>query len=129
MARWTIKHKVALALNGEVGFGRPCVGILVEGKFPDYHWYDEKTYEDIDPNGDVWTPEDAYHKHTCVAVLGTGEEAERQLYEWLRWFDDNDFVLKVGDVDLGPDRGANLIKCLMGQHRYARMVRRVEKDQ
>lgn len=126
MAAWAAKNGLMLELEGECGFGRECVGVSVDGHYPDYEWFDRETYERLDKNGDVWTPEDAYHKHPCVAVLGRGEHAERQLYEWLQWFDANGFKLETGDCPLDEakgDPGFALLLTLMGKHRYARMVR------
>lgn len=121
MAQYAAKHGVALTLQGECGFGRECVGILVGDSYPDYEWTDEETWDRIDNNGDVWTPDDAYHKHPCVAVLGRGEKAESQLYEWLKWFDDNGFVIERGSVKRA--RPFDAIELLMGKHLYCRMVR------
>jgi hypothetical protein len=61
-----------------------------------------------------------------VAVLGRGEQAEAQLYDWLRWFDENGFVVE-------QDVHKNLammspIEILLGKHQYSRMVRK-EKTQ
>jgi hypothetical protein len=74
--------------NGEVGFGRECVGILnkenknylafnptdrVDYEFiPEY--YDERLY--------AIAPQDAYHKYDCLSVLGTDEDSIRQLDKW-----------------------------------------------
>jgi len=85
---------VELNLEGSCGLGRECVGIVAHDKYPDYEWYNED-YDEISGNGDVWYPEDAYHKHPCVAVLGRGEEAESQLYDWLVWFKENNFKLEI----------------------------------
>lgn len=121
MAVWAARNNVALTLEGECGFGRECVGILADGCYPDYEWHDDETYERLDQNGDVWTPENAYHKHPCVAVLGRGEPAESQLYDWLRWFDANGFKVETGAAKMDPRLGA--IGILLGKHRYVRMVR------
>lgn len=121
MALWCAKHGVALQLQGECGFGRECVGISTGDKYPDYKWHDEE-YERADTNGDVWTPADAYHKHPCVAVLGRGVDAEAQLYEWIKWFDDNGFTVEQGTQKVDPALGA--IAYIMGNHKYARMVRK-----
>jgi hypothetical protein len=118
MAKYAARWGVDLVLEGEVGFGRECVGILAGHSYPDYHWYDTN-YDPADTNGTVWTPKDAYHKHDCVAVLGRGEEAESQLYGWLKWFDDNGFVIERGQLDRDPGN----IAALMGDWSYARMVR------
>jgi hypothetical protein len=89
MEKWAKGNGVYLSLEASCGFCRDCVGITSGGLFPDYGI----------GHGIVWTPEDAYHKHQCVAVLGRGEEAESQLYEWLKWFDDNNFHVKHGVMD------------------------------
>ena len=121
MATWAALNGLKLELEGEVGFGRPCVGVSVEDKYPDYEWYDQKTFKRLDDNGQVWTPPDAYHKHPCVAVLGRGEQAEEQLFRWLEWLDSNKFKLEVGDQPMDPSLG--LVGFMLGKHRYARMVR------
>ena len=100
MAMWAVRNNAQLALQGECGFGRECVGVMVSDTYPDYEWRDKETCKRIDNNGDVWTPVDAYHKYECVAVLGRGEDAENQLYEWLKWFDENDFKLEVTEVPM-----------------------------
>lgn len=120
MAVWAAKNHLALELDGGVGFGRDCVGVLAGDLYPDHQWYCPSTYERLDANGAVWTPENAYHKHPCVAVLGHGEAAEAELYEWLKWFDANEFKLETG-----IDSVASLdpVKVLFGQHKWARMVK------
>ena len=73
--------------DGEVGFGRKCIG-LTDGsnyidynptQFPDYDYveefYDERLYDIV--------PENAYHKHNCLAVLGNEESSIIQLSEWI----------------------------------------------
>jgi len=119
MANWVVKHKAMLVLEGECGFGRECVGILIDGKYPDYEWYED--WDRMDNNGEVWMPKDAYHKHPCVAVLGRGEEAESQLYDWLKWFDDNGFVIEAGWVELSPS--IDFLDVMLGRDRYCRMVK------
>ncbi len=121
MAVWAAMHGLALDLRGSVGIGRDCVGVTVDNSYPEYEWFDEKTWDRADNNGDVWVPERAYHKHPCVAVLGRGEEAESQLYDWLKWFDDNGFVVETGAAEMDPQLG--IIGVLLGKHRYAHMVR------
>ena len=126
--RWMLaycnKNGLILSLEGECGFGRECVGVLANDKYPDYTWHNEKTWGREDNNGEVWTPKDAYHKHNCVAVLGRGEEAESQLYEWLLWFKDNNFVLETGSYPVGS---YDALDVLFGKDTYARMVK-VEKE-
>lgn len=126
MAVWAAKNGLQLMLEGECGICWECVGVLTEDKYPDYKWYNDN-YERMDENGDVWTPEDAYHKYPCVAVLGRGENAEAQLYEWLKWFDDNGFKLEKGNLPV--DRRIPLeIALAMGKHRYARMTKMPGND-
>lgn len=121
MAVWAAKNGLRLELEGECGFGRECVGVIRNSKYPDYYWYNGD-YERTDLTGEVWTPPDSYHKHACVAVLGRGEKAEKQLYEWLQWFDANHSKLETGENEL-PNDGTTVIRVLMGQHHFARMVK------
>lgn len=109
MQNYAGRTGVILKLDGEVGFGRTCVGIVINDTYLDYDWLDN----------DVWTPDDAYHKHACVAVLGHGEDAESQLYDWLKWFDINNFVAESGSVEGVTDP----LRVMLGQHQYHRMVR------
>jgi hypothetical protein len=110
---------------GECGIGRECVGIVTHGTYPDYHWgaCEETEYEDTDPNGYIWKPPHAYHKHPCVAVLGRGEEAEAELYDWLKWFDDNGFTVESGIIENAIELSP--LEILFGKHQYARMVKGV----
>lgn len=123
MHRWAVSNKAQLVLEGEVGFSRECVGLSTGDKYPDYEWYNDD-YDRIDDNGEVWTPEDAYHKHPCVAVLGRGVDAEAQLYEWLKWFDSNGFTVETGKVELKDRPQVAVIRMILGQGTYARMVKR-----
>lgn len=65
-----------LVLEGECGFGRECVGITCQGNYVDY-----------DPDCGVPCPEDAYHKHECIAVLGRDQNAICQLHDWCKAFE------------------------------------------
>jgi hypothetical protein len=126
MAVWAAKNKLQLTLEGAVGFGRDCVGVEAHGQYPAYEWHDEETYDRLDKNGDVWIPQDAYHKGPYVAVLGRGEVAEAQLYDWLKWFDKNKFKLEIGEAP--PKVGfAREIQLLMGQHVTVRLVKQTKK--
>jgi len=121
MAEYAMKNKAAVYLEGECGLGRECVGLSVNGEYPDYEWYDDKTYERTDPNGDVWIPEDAYHKHPCVAILGRGEKAESQLYEWLKWFNDNKFIIQ--ELEASNINKISQVELMMGRATVKRMVK------
>lgn len=98
-----------LVVKGEVGFCRPCVGIIepcIE------HYVDINPYafgDTLDDEDDGFIfPEDkdlypdddvaphAYHKHSCLAVLvfdDDYDEAINQLYDWVVR------ILSKGDVE------------------------------
>ena len=65
-----------------------------------------KDAEAYQPGGDWWQPEDAYHKHDCMAVLGRGDEALAQLYQWVKWADEHGYGVEEvyrkpsSDIDL-----------------------------
>lgn len=79
--------KVIFEDEGECGFGRECVGLTSGSNWVDYNPSDAMTYENIpefyDERLDEITPPDAYHKHSCIAVLGRGDDAIRQLSDWI----------------------------------------------
>ena len=122
MARWAADNGLQLQLKGEVGICRECVGVTAEGSYPEYEWFDDD-YNRLDDNGDVFTPDDAYHKGPYVAVLGRGKGAEEQLFDWLKWFDENGFKLETGNsgVTLSNDPGIKLVQTMLGKHRYVRL--------
>ena len=72
MTEWAKKNNVTLTLKGECGLGQKCVGIIAENN---------NHHPTSSPQPDI-------------AVLGWGEEAESQFYEWLKWFNDSLTVLK-----------------------------------
>lgn len=123
MRAWCKKSKLKLVLNGECGFGRACVGVSSNGIYPDYIWHDDQGKR-LDDNGEVWTPDNAYHKHPCVAVLGLGDTAEAQLYDWLQWFEQNKFTLEVNfEVNKLPDTGWSGFEKVFGNHLEVRLVK------
>jgi len=80
------KFDLGFEEEGEVGFGRECVGLLKEDKYVDYNPTDshyERLTDFYDERLDDITPPDAYHKHDCLAVLGRGDDAIRQLSDWV----------------------------------------------
>ena len=99
-----------LIAKGEVGFGRPCVGILEPNI---EHYVDINPYaygETLDGEDDGYIfPENknlypdseltphAYHKHSCLAVLVIDDDYEGaiiQLYDWVVG------ILSKGEVEL-----------------------------
>jgi hypothetical protein len=119
LAEWCKKENLELVLEGECGFGRECVGVASknDGTYPDYEWYGE-SYERIDNNGNVWAPGNAYHKHPCTAVLGRGEKAIKELYEWCLWFENNGFHYKIISAEC-----TNEIELMLGRDKHHVMER------
>lgn len=85
LTEWAARYRCSLQLNGQVGFGRDCVGILKDSTYIDTA--DIKGEEAYVEGSEWWEPEDSYHKHDCLTVLGHGDEALTQLYEWVKWLD------------------------------------------
>ena len=84
------KHKIIFEDDGEVGMMRSCVGLMRGESYIDYNPYDHDTFEPIpeyyDERLEKIIPEDAYHKHECVAVLVHDDDydtAIRQLSDWV----------------------------------------------
>lgn len=87
LTAWAAKHGATVAFAGTCGLGRECVGVLIGGAYLDYsHIYD---LLDGDRWNLWWQPEDAYHKHDCMAVLGRGPDAVAQLYQWAKFLDEH----------------------------------------
>jgi hypothetical protein len=112
---WAADRKVILEDHGQVGFGRPCVGIShgngyidlgpqvqyggAPGHPEDAFWYAEAIPEAYAPDG----VDDAYHKHDCLAVLVHDDDydkALRQLYLWVQSIDAAGLVIKTGDREI-----------------------------
>ena len=99
--------------EAECGFGREAVGITRKGSFIDLYYLGED-YRPLPASlspEEVGPPEgvtDAYHKHDCLAVLGRGGGAIRQLYLWVKHLAKQD--IRVEDA---PRRTADL-SALMG---------------
>jgi len=112
------RFKLIFEEEGECGFGRECVGLTNGNNYVDYNpvcepnydyvkcFYDERLY-DI-------APEDAYHKHNCLAVLGRGKKAIRQLSDWV------DKLNELGAVVEKYQTGAKGIQILVsGTENYS----------
>lgn len=78
--------------DGEIGFGRPCVGIINPETecYLAYHVFDWDIGKELSRHEVAMgtAPEDAYHKGSYLAVLHDGSEegkakALKQLDEWL----------------------------------------------
>lgn len=95
---WAMENRVIIT-EGEVGFGRDCVGVSA-GTF----WIDWRankgspTWEEIPGAYDGFIPDGAYHKHDCVCVLGQSDESWMMLAMWL------DHIVQDGWMVLHGDR-------------------------
>jgi hypothetical protein len=105
LTEWAAKNGGTLQIHGQVGFGREATGILVDGAYPDTGPAKEKTCY-MEHGGPWWQPEDAYHKHDCLCVLGHEYVQLRQLYNWVKWLDENHYKVAIeyrqpsSDIDL-----------------------------
>lgn len=95
-----------LVLDGQVGFGRDCVGIKRGDKYIDFlkwSWeYEDKESQRVLQLINAEKPDLAYHKHDCLCVLGKGAESQLQLYLWVKDLYDKGFtVIELPPVDLG----------------------------
>lgn len=104
------RFKLIFEDEGEAGFGRECVGLTNGNNWVDYNptgqdyeyikdFYDERLYQ--------IAPPDAYHKHNCLAVLGRGENAIRQLSDWV------DRLNELGAVVEEYETGATGIQAMV----------------
>lgn len=79
-------NNIEFTIMGEIGFGRECVGLLKGNNYIEYNPSD-KEYKDIPEFYDERlydiAPENAYHKGSYLAVLGRGDEAIKQLSQWV----------------------------------------------
>lgn len=103
--RFANKHKLIFEDSGEIGFGRDCIGLLSRaGAYVDYNpqeYYGGDFIEPV-PRDDRLSPpydlvSDAYHKHSCLAVLVHNDDydlAINQLYSWI------DYLEAQGEVKI-----------------------------
>lgn len=108
--------------KGQVGIGRPCVGICADGKYIDHNPFRFPNYEPIQELADTRldAPEGvrAYHKHDCLAVLVEGDDYETALRGLARWVD---HLCSLGRVEfVRYDTGARGAQALFtGTHSMA----------
>ena len=114
------KYKLIFEDDGEVGFGRPCVGLISKaGAYLDYNAYEFKRghifpYDfRLEPPIEV---SDAYHKHDCLCVLvhdGDYGKATRQLELWIEHLESQG-ELEVKSYTMNHDGMMRVIHGLVG---------------
>lgn len=72
--KFCFAHDIELVEKGEIGFGRPCVGIYKDGCFVGYNsfWYaggELHYYFKEDKRFEQLKTENSYHKVDCFAVI------------------------------------------------------------
>lgn len=109
MRDWCARHGLKLQLEGERFLGCECIGVVCPqtGQYPDYLYDFDKIAWVYTRGQEVWTPEDAFRKIVGVAVLGHGKKAERQLYEWLKWFADHGYSVGFEKKKNAPPPGTD----------------------
>lgn len=125
MTEWASRFGCTIQPRGEVGFMRPCVGILYGQAYVDYDW------DLMGPGGGaVWTPEDSYHKHDCLAVLVHGEDdaaydkALEQLFAWVEWLIENNLGIDTQARETYNKAGfGRELELMMGGLTQAKVVR------
>jgi len=106
------KHKIVFQDEGECGFGRECVGLMHGNNYIDYNPRNLETYEQIEGAvceiASKFAPSSAYHKHDCFVVLGRGDEAIKQLADWVRKLEEQ------GTVEIVEyETGATVIQAMI----------------
>jgi hypothetical protein len=98
---WLAEQGCILELNGEVGFGRECVGVLWQTHYVDTpgSGYNDWPEGMNGPDDRLMPPDDvdAYHKHDCLAVLGRDDQAIDGLLRWVQKIRDNGGRIVVRD--------------------------------
>lgn len=117
MIDWCERNKVNLETQGEVGFGRPCVGVISGSSYVQY---------DYDLGLEI--PEDAYHKDDCLAVLVFDEDYHKaldQLYEWIVSIIEQDLKIErsIRKTWNEPGTAGATLEMLMSGTTQAKLVR------
>ena len=122
MTEWASRFGCTIQPKGEVGFGRPCVGILYGQAYVDYDW-----------ELGIWTPEDSYHKHDCLAVLAHPDNeddteaydaAMEQLWTWVTWLIEHDYGVNTQPRETYNKSGfGRELELMMGGLTQAKVVK------
>lgn len=120
LERWAAANKCYVETKGEVGFMRPCVGIIHGSSYVDLPLYGSQYYYE-EWNLLPTSPKDAYHKHDCLCVLVHGEDeaaydaALEQLYTWVKDLNDKQFVVRTQDRETyNKDGFGKVLELMMG---------------
>lgn len=117
------RFKLIFEEEGICGLGRKCVGLTNGNNYVDYNptdnnfnpiedFYDERLYDIV--------PENAYHKHNCLAVLGRGDDAIRQLSDWIDKLNEMNAVVEKYAT------GSTGIQALIsGTHNYVIKIQKI----
>lgn len=118
---WAMDNRVIIT-EGECGFGRPCVGVSDGSKWVDWRaTTGAPDYKPIPGEYDGWVPNDAYHKHDCVAVLVHNDNAELAWIQLAAWL--NAIILNGWTVLHETRTPADAIDALMGGMSSVRLVK------
>jgi hypothetical protein len=109
---WAAEQGCTVELNGEVGFGRSCVGVLWRTSYVDTPGSGFNAHGPCFGSDSIGGPPngvDAYHKHDCLCVLGTDERAIDGLLTWVEKIRANGGRIVVKDRDEQPDNAFSLM--------------------
>lgn len=114
--QFAIKHKVIFVEEGEVGFGRKCVGFLSGSGYVDFNPYIKAPdYEHLWPMDErLYPPSElvpnVYHKHDCLCVLVRDEQYDLAKIELALWVE---YLYSQGEIEIVPyETGAQGIQAL-----------------
>jgi hypothetical protein len=143
LRRWCKDEGLVFVEYGERGIGRTFVGVLdaAISSYPDYGDY---LYDDCPSGAIPFIPDLAYHKYPCVAVLYDKRRplsekckyknymrehghyaALKQLYQWIKWFEKNNYHYKKWEEDWYVDtwnKNGELVKACIGKRWRGNMV-------
>ena len=106
LERFALDHKLVFEEKGEIGFGRPCVGFTKGTSYVYYNPMDSTTFKVIQGFEDERirenTPENAYHKSDCLAVLVHNNDYETAIQELVQWVKSlNELGVEIVEYETG----------------------------
>jgi len=123
------KYNLDFDDESQCGFGRPCVGLLDKsaGTYIEYnpldpeYEYVEELYNEVFEDT---APVDAYHKHTCFAVLARNDDYDGaiiQLADWLRAIE-KDHTIEI--ISTGEVCDANILMRVSEPDKVMKLTKR-----